>query len=237
MKISPKLHQGTLLKRYKRFLADVTTQTGDTLTVHCPNTGSMRNCLAPGKPCWYSESDNPKRKYPHTLEIVTTDKGHRAGINTSRANPLVSEAISNGVIAQLSHYDTIKAEVKCNIGNSRMDFLLTDSAKDTRDCFVEVKNVTLMEAPGEGFFPDAVSERGAKHIQTLIELAAKGYRAVLIYCVQHTGIETVAPAENIDPHYATLLRQATQNGVEIYAYKAKLTVHNISLLNEIPVRL
>lgn len=235
MKISPKLQQGKLLRRYKRFLADVQTSDGEILTVHCPNTGSMRHCLVPESPCWYSLSDNPKRKYPHTLEIVTAQGGHRAGINTSRANHLVKEALQNGVITELAHYSTIKPEAKCGIGNSRIDFLLTDNPQDTRACFVEVKNVTLMTAKGQGYFPDAVSDRGAKHLMALTELAANGHRAVLLFCVQHHGIESVAPADEIDPNYGKLLRIAANSGVEILAYKAKLSVNNITLTLPLPV--
>lgn len=235
MKITPKLQQGILIRRYKRFLADIRTEDGNTLTVHCPNTGSMRNCLQPEKPCWYSLSDNAKRKYPHTLEIVTASGNHRAGINTGRANHLVKEAITDGTIAELSHYQTIKPETVCGIDNSRMDFLLTDSDQDQRDCFVEVKNVTLMEQKGCGYFPDAVSTRGAKHLRALTELVQQGKRAVLLFCVQHAGITSVAPADHIDPEYGRLLRVAASEGVEILAYQAKLTVTDIRLYRSLPI--
>lgn len=235
MKISPKLERGILLKRYKRFLADIKTSSGEVITVHCPNTGSMRHCLVPNSPCWYSLSDNPKRKYPNTLELVTAEGNYRAGINTGRANHLVKEAIINGTIKELAHYQLIKPEAVCGIDNSRIDFLLSESDADSRECFVEVKNVTLMEAPGEGYFPDSVSDRGAKHLRALSELVNQGKRAVLLFCVQHAGIETVSPADHIDPLYGELLRKASADGVEILAYQARLTVSNIALNRPLPV--
>lgn len=235
MKFKPKFTQGLFVKRYKRFLADVLCEDGSTLTIHCPNTGSMRFCQEPNTPCWWSISDNPKRKYPHTLEIVTTQSGHRAGINTSRSNALVAEAIESNRVVELANYQTLKAEMKSPIDNSRIDFLLSDHTQDSRPCFVEVKNVTLLEHNNQGFFPDAVSERGAKHLRTLTELLDHGYRCVLFFCVQHTGIKSVSPADHIDPTYGRLLREAAAAGVEIIAYTGKVTATEISLTKSLPV--
>ncbi|WP_020208312.1 DNA/RNA nuclease SfsA [Gilvimarinus chinensis] len=228
--------QGTLVRRYKRFLADVITATGEQITIHCPNTGSMRHCISEGSPCWYSYSDSKTRKYPHTWEVATTPIGHLAGINTGRANHLVREALETGVIQPLAGYEALRAEVKYGAENSRIDFLLTGGGPD---CYIEVKNVTLMEEAGQGLFPDAVSSRGTKHLRELMSMVQQGHRAMLLFCVQHTGIETVAPADDIDPLYGKTLREAVAAGVEILAYKALIDPTNslIRLAEPMPVRL
>ena len=211
--------QGRLIRRYKRFLADIETQTGELITIHCPNTGSMRHCIAPGSACWYSTSASKTRKYPHTWEVATTPDGDLAGINTGRANGLVRQAIEDGVITELAGYPDIRAEVKYGHENSRIDFLLQGAGPD---CYVEVKNVTLREAPGQGLFPDAVSTRGTRHLRELQAMVQAGARGVLVFCVQHTGIEWVQPADAIDPEYGRALRQAADAGVEILAYRARI---------------
>ena len=213
------LFPAQLIQRYKRFLADIILPNGETITVHCPNTGSMKNCLQPISPCWYSTSTNAARKYPNTLEIVTTPRGNLAGINTARSNGLVEVAIRAGVIGELQGYDNIRREVTYGNEKSRIDFLLE---RANEKCFVEVKNVTLMEAEGQGLFPDAVSERGTKHLRELMQMVREGHRAVLLYCVQHTGIEWVEPADTIDPLYGKTLREAVVVGVEVIAYCAEL---------------
>ena len=229
------LFPAQLIQRYKRFLADVILPTGETITVHCPNTGSMKNCIHPLSPCWYSTSESIARKYPHTLEIVTTPSGDLAGINTSRSNKLVSDAICNGVISELQGYDNIRAEVTYGNEKSRIDFLLENAGEK---CFVEVKNVTLMENKGQGLFPDAVSERGTKHLRELMHMKRDGHRAVLLYCVQHTGIDWVEPADAIDPLYGKTLREAITAGVEVVAYKAEINTEtsSIRLLKKIKVK-
>lgn len=217
-----------LLKRYKRFLADVRLPDGRELTIHCPNTGSMKNCVLPESPCWYSVSESKTRKYPQTLEVVTTPGGHLAGINTARTNELVEQALREGVIAELRGYQTLRREVVYGSEKSRIDFLLgdrellADKQEGARLCYLEVKNVTLMEAEGEGFFPDAVSERGSKHLRELMLMREQGHRAVLLFCVQHTGIESVRAAAHIDPAYAATLHAARASGVEIIAYGAAI---------------
>lgn len=239
MKFNPPLNEAVLIKRYKRFLADVELEDGSEMTLHCPNTGSMKNCQNPGSRIWYSTSNNPKRKYPSTWEIVAVSKGSLAGINTSRSNTLVKEAIVNGLIKPLQNYQLIRSEVPYGKEKSRIDFLLENDDGEDK-CFVEVKNVTLGNeneegiCSGLGLFPDAVTERGRKHLRELIEIKKK-HRAVLIFCVQHTGINEVQPADTIDPEYGRALRLAISAGVEVYAYKASISDRGISLTEEIPV--
>jgi len=232
VKLDPPLQQAVLLRRYKRFLADIETPSGETFTIHCSNTGSMKNCWVENTPCWYSDSGNPKRKYRHTLEVTTTPEGALAGVNTGRANDLVEEAIARGVVAELAGYDCLRREVRYGDENSRIDLLLQGAAGD---CYVEVKNVTLAEGC-RGLFPDAVSSRGAKHLRELRKLAASGVRAVLFYCVQHTGIETVEAAREIDPAYAGALDEAVAAGVEVLAYRASINADEIALREAIPFR-
>ena len=228
-----------LLKRYKRFMVDVRLADGQVITLHCPNTGSMRNCVLPATQCWYSTSDNPKRKYAHTLEVVTTPGGHLAGVNTGRANTLVQLAIAAGTIDELHGYTSVRREVVYGEEKSRIDFLLEGAAHDPRPCYVEVKSVTLMEAPGQGLFPDAISDRGSKHLRELMAMVQQGYRAVLLFCVQHTGIEWVEPADGIDPVYGKHLRDALAMGVEVIAYQADISpaTAEITLVKKLPVRL
>ena len=231
MKFTPELIPATLLKRYKRFLADVESG-GKQLTVHCPNTGSMQGCIVEGSACWLSKASNPKRKYGFTWELATTATGHLAGINTGRANALVVEAIENGLIGSLGDYCELQTEQKYGGENSRIDILLSTGEEH---CYVEVKSVTLGMVGGLGLFPDAVSQRASKHLRELMKVRALGHRAVLVFCVQHTGIEQVAPAETIDPVYAATLRKAVDSGVEVLAYGADISPNAIALTREVPV--
>ncbi|PIE41321.1 MAG: DNA/RNA nuclease SfsA [Gammaproteobacteria bacterium] len=232
MKFSPPLLKGKLLKRYKRFLADVELPSGEQITIHCPNTGSMKNCNEPGASVWFSDSQNPKRKYQYTWEIVTVaDGAAKAGINTGRANKLVKEAIEQRVIQELQGYDSIRTEVKYGQENSRIDLLLE---KSDEQCFVEIKNATL----GEGdicYFPDAVTERGRKHLRELAAMVEQGHRGVLLFCVQHTGVNQVRPADHIDPAYGETLRQVVHAGVEVLAYQAVINEKEIFLRQPLPV--
>lgn len=236
MEFSPPLQQAVLIRRYKRFLADIRLPSGEETTIHCPNTGAMTRCQVQGSPCWYSVSDNPKRKYPYTWEIASTPDGHMAGVNTGRANALVEEGIRNGVITPLQGYAELRREVRYGEENSRIDFLLTagPEAQD-QPCYVEVKSVTLGMDNGQGLFPDAVSQRGTKHLRELIAMVKEGYRAVLLFCVQHTGIEQVSPADDIDPLYGQTLRQAVAEGVEVMAYQAEISPQRIKLVKALPV--
>ncbi len=242
MNFDPPLQPATLIRRYKRFLADIELPSGELTTIHCANTGSMKNCIVENSPCWYSTSSNPKRKYPFTWELATTPDGHIAGINTSRANYLVLEGIESGVIRELQGYAQCRSEVRYGKENSRIDFLLSDESIDditTRKpiCYVEVKNVTLGMGNGLGQFPDSVSQRASKHLRELIGMVRDTHRAVLVFCVQHSGIERVSPAEEIDPEYAAMLRKAVDEGVEVLAYGASMNQHEIVLNRKLTIEL
>jgi len=234
MEYSPGLQSATLIKRYKRFLADVITPEGRTLTLHCANTGAMTGCATPGDTVWYSTSDSPTRKYPHSWELTETQEGDWICVNTLRANTLVREALDAKKIAELSGYSSLLPEVKYGTENSRIDFLL--QAEGCRSCYIEVKSVTLLQQ-GKGYFPDAVTARGQKHLRELTQIAQSGQRAVLFFAVLHSGIEDVAPARHIDARYAELLLQARQNGVELLCYKAQLSPQGISLNRPLVVEL
>lgn len=231
MKIDPPLEQATLLKRYKRFLADIRLDNGEEMTIHCPNTGSMKNCWAPETPCWFSRSNDPKRKLPGTLEITTTPDGFLTGVNTGRPNYLVREAVENGVIRELQGYPNIRSEVKYGAENSRIDLLLSDGE---RQCYVEVKNTTLGVGDGRVLFPDAVTTRGAKHLRELMAMVDLGHRAVLVFCVQHSGAESAGPADDIDPEYGRTLREAMAAGVEVLAYSCRLSPDEIAIERPLP---
>jgi sugar fermentation stimulation protein A len=213
------LKPAILIRRYKRFLADIELESGEVTTIHCPNTGSMKNCQPTGSRVWYSTSDNPKRKYAHTWEIVEVDGSHLVGINTGLANKLVLEALQQNVLPEFSGYELIRSEVAYGEQRSRIDILLQESSlAGQNDCYIEVKNVSLGMGDGLGLFPDAVTTRGQKHLQELMGMREQGYRAVLLFCVQHTGISRLSPADGIDPEYGRLLRQAAAAGVEVLAY-------------------
>ncbi|MFT6342958.1 MAG: sugar fermentation stimulation protein A [Paraglaciecola sp.] len=229
MQFSSPLIQGTLIKRYKRFLADVQLTDGSIVIAHCPNTGAMTGCAEPGWQVWLSPSDNPKRKLSYTWEVVLTDQHHWIGINTQKANVLVKEAIQQNKISELLGYKTLQAEVKFGEENSRIDFLLTDPEKD--DCYVEVKSVTLLQEDtlqgSAGYFPDAKTLRGQKHLRELSHISSQGKRAVLFFCVQHSGIKSVQIATHIDPDYAKELKEAMLNGVQILCYGCDINSEKI----------
>jgi len=227
MKIAPPLFPATFEKRYKRFFADVRTPSGELLTLHCPNTGSMKNCLVEGSPCWYSLSDNPKRKLPGTLEIVTSSQGNLAGVNTSRPNYLVREVIEADLVPELQGYSQIRTEVRYGEEKSRIDLLLED--RSLGQCYVEVKNVTLDMGDGLATFPDAVTSRGTKHLRELMAMVAAGHRAVLFFCVQLTGVQRMVVAAEIDPGYAATLSEAVAAGVEVIAWRASIGADQIVL--------
>ena len=240
MQLQKKLQEGVLLKRYKRFLADITNQEGESITIHCPNTGSMKNCQEPGSRIWYSDSENPKRKYACTWELVEVESKHIVGINTGLANKLVREAIASNRIEELMAYKSLRTEVAYGEQKSRIDLLLEGTAKDPDAmCYVEVKNVSLGLGDGLGSFPDAVTTRGQKHLQELLHMHSLGHRAVLLFCVQHSGIQRIIPADNIDPEYGRLLREVVSKGVEVIAYRADFDVQNsrVTLREKVPVLL
>ncbi|KFK92504.1 MULTISPECIES: DNA/RNA nuclease SfsA [unclassified Serratia (in: enterobacteria)] len=231
MIFTPPLRPATLIKRYKRFLADAITPEGETFTLHCANTGAMTGCATPGDTLWYSTSDNAKRKYAHSWELTQTQQGDWICVNTLRANALVHEAIEQNIINELSGYNRISSEVRYGGENSRIDLLL--QAENRVNCYIEVKSVTLLQHE-RGYFPDAVTLRGQKHLRELQSVVENGQRAVLFFAVLHTGIDQVAPAEHIDPRYAALLAQAQQAGVEIICYGATLSPDGISLCGKLP---
>ena len=206
----PPLIEGELIKRYKRFLADVTLDSGEVVTAHCPNSGSMRGCAIPGSRVWLSESDNPKRKLKYTWELAQVP-GSRIGINTQIPNKLVKTAIETGQIEELAEFTRVKSEVKTS-EHTRLDLAI--EAEDGRKGYVEIKNCTLVEE-GIAMFPDAVTTRGQKHLDELVRLAAEGYRAVIFYLIQRTDAQVFTPAAAIDPVYAEKLKFARDNGVEI----------------------
>ncbi|MDP4918337.1 MAG: DNA/RNA nuclease SfsA [Haliea sp.] len=228
MEFGPLL-EGRLLRRYKRFLADVELLSGEVITVHCPNTGAMTGCAAPGVRVWLSQSTNSKRKYPHTWELVETAAG-LACIHSARANQVVKEALQSGVIPGLDAYPKLATEVKY-AGDSRADLLLSGPAGRV---FVEVKSVTLCVDGGQGLFPDAVSERGRKHLQALSEALDEHTRSVLLFCVLHSGIERVSSAGDIDPAYREALLQAQHAGVEVLAWQAEVAPAALQLVRPLP---
>jgi len=238
MKFPNPLIEAKLIKRYKRFLTDVILPDGSEITVHCPNTGSMKRCMPENARIWISDSQNEKRKYRHTWELVEIDNQHLACINTGLPNKLVKEAIDNGVIEELQGYQNIKAEVKYGEA-SRIDWLLSNNEGKAL-CYVEVKNATLLEESelgegGHGYFPDAVTERGRKHLYELANMVKQGHRAVLCFCVSHTGIKKVSPAAHIDEKYTQALKEVMAQGVEVIAYRAEITPEEIELTQKVPV--
>lgn len=235
MHFSPPLQKATLVKRYKRFLADVVQSDGSMITIHCANTGAMTGCAEAGSTVWYTTSDNPKRKYPNSWELTETQQGDWICVNTARANGLVVEAILANRITQLQGYDQLDTEVPYGHENSRIDILLKSDSQP--NCFIEVKSVTLLDEfqgdKGQGYFPDAVTLRGQKHLRELADVAKNGNRAILFFAVLHSGIEKVAPALHIDANYSQLLKAAQEAGVEVLCYKASLSKHEIQMISEV----
>ena len=231
MRFASRLVEGRLIRRYKRFLADIQLPAG-VITAACPNTGSMLGCCEPGSRVWLSESDRATRKYRHTWEIVEVGRV-LVGINTGLPNALVAEAIGAGAIPELAGYASLRREVAFGEERSRVDLLLEDPKREP--CYVEVKNVTAAVAKGVALFPDAVSDRGAKHLRELMRLKAAGLRPVQLYCVQRGDVREVRPADAIDPEYGRTLRRALETGVEVMAYRAKVTPREIRLEERIPV--
>jgi len=231
MRFPAPLLEGRLLRRYQRFLADVDTAAG-ILTAHCPNTGSMQGCAEPGMRVWLSPATNPARKLAWTWELVEALPGVVVGMHTGRSNALVREAIEAGRVPELAGYATIRPEVKYGEG-SRIDLLLT--APGRPDCYVEVKNVTAAVAGRIGYFPDAVTTRGTKHLREMSAMVASGHRAVLVFCVQRGDVEGVRPADHIDPVYGRTLREALAAGVEVIALGATVSPAGIELERRLAV--
>ncbi len=232
MQFAVPLVEGLLVQRYQRFLADVSLTDGRVVTAHCPNTGSMLGCKTPGSRVWLSPADNPARKLQWTWELVEVAPGVTVGVHTGRSNSLVREAIEAGRVPELAGYTRIRPEVKYGEG-SRIDLLL--QAQGRPDCYVEVKNVTAAVEGRIGYFPDAVTTRGAKHLREMSAMVAAGHRAVLVFCVQRTDVDGVRPADHIDPDYGRALRHALAAGVEVLALGARLDPHGIELVRRLVV--
>jgi sugar fermentation stimulation protein A len=229
MKFPVPLLRGRLVKRYKRFLADVILDTGEEVTTTCPNTGSMMGLLSPGATVWLSQSDSPTRKYKHTWELVEAVFGdHReiVGINTNHPNKLVTEAIEGGRIKELKGYGSLRREVKYG-QNSRIDILLEDAKKGL--CYVEIKNVHMMREAGRAEFPDSVTERGAKHLAEMSDMVASGHRAVMLYLIQMSSPASFELARDIDPKYGAAFDKARAAGVEAMAYRCRLSPEEIAV--------
>jgi sugar fermentation stimulation protein A len=235
MRFPAPLIPATLIRRYKRFLTDVVLPSGETVTAHCANPGSMIGLLPPGARVWLSRSDNPKRKLSHSWELVEVDLGSGAelvGINTSLPNALAAEAIAAGGIPELAGYAGVRREVKYG-QSSRVDFLLECPGRPP--CYVEVKNVHLMRAPGLAEFPDAVTKRGAKHLVELADMVAAGHRAVMLFLVQIGSAQRFKLARDIDPAYGRAYDAARQRGVEAIARRCRLSQDGIEVAEAIPI--
>ena len=231
MKFRATLVEGRLIRRYKRFLADVQLA-GGVITAACPNTGSMMGCAEAGNRVWLSQSDSATRKYRHTWELVEVGNT-LVGINTALPNALVHEAIEGGAIPELAGYASIRREVPFGEERSRVDLVLEASGR--APCYVEVKNVTAAVTQGVALFPDCVSDRGSRHLRELIRVKAAGLRPVQLYCVQRGDVKEVRPADGIDVEYGRMLREAIAAGVEVLAYRAKVTPDEVRLEKRIPV--
>lgn len=216
MKYPEPLLKAKLIKRYKRFLADVILDDGTEMTIHTANTGSMNGCAIPGSTIWISNSHNPKRKYLYSWELSSTEHGKLIGINTILANKLAKEAIEKGFISELNDVSEIATEVPYGAEKSRIDLLVRQ--KNAQKCYVEVKNVTASFEQGVAAFPDAVTARGTKHLRELELMVQQGHRAIILYCVQREDIHMVRAAQEIDPVYAQTLKEVAEKGVEVLAY-------------------
>jgi sugar fermentation stimulation protein A len=235
MQFGAPLIPAILVRRYKRFLADVILPSGEILTVHCANPGAMTGLNAPGARVWLSKSGNSKRKLAHSWELVETDFGAGAelvGINTGLPNALVAEAIAGARIAELTGYETARREVKYGKA-SRVDFLLEQPGRPR--CYLEVKNVHLMRRPGLAEFPDAVTRRGTRHLFELSDMVGSGARAVMLFVVQIGSAERFSLARDIDPAYGQAFDKARAAGVEALAYRCGIASTGIAIADPIPL--
>ena len=233
MKYDKTLVSATLVKRYKRFLADVILQNGEEITVHCANTGAMTGCAEPESKVWLYNSENPKRKYIYSWELVElVNPSGFICINTARPNQIVEQGLLAKTVPELAEYNAVRREVKYGEG-SRVDFLL--SQEGLCDVYLEVKSVTLHLKGDLGAFPDAVTTRGQKHLKELMAIKRSGARAVLLFCVMHSRIQKVTVAEHIDPKYAALLKEAIDEGVEVYCYSVEMSQQELLMKRELPL--
>lgn len=229
MRIESPLLRGKLLRRYKRFLADIELPGGEVITAHCPNTGSLLGCTPEGAAAVLRDSENPERKLRYTWQAVKVD-GAWVNVDTSLPNGIVAEAIDAGEVAELTGYDSLRREVKYG-KNSRIDILLE---RGDERCFVEVKSTTLA-ADGLARFPDAVTARGLKHLEELAAQAAEGDRAVIFFLVARDDVERFAPADEIDPEYGKALRRVMNAGVEALAYTTIVKPEKLEIARRLPI--
>jgi sugar fermentation stimulation protein A len=232
---------GKLIQRYKRFLSDIEItsppeRAGEVVTAHCANTGSMTNCKDDGAKVWLFDSQNPKRKLPLSWEWVEVEGQYKACINTARANQLVKEALLNNVISEVQLNSPAQLKTEPKVDEGRLDFLISSETSDLLT-YIEVKSVTLLGEDNIGYFPDAVTARGLKHIEVLMRLKAEGQRSILFFCVPHQGIQQVKVAEHVDPAYAKKLREAIQAGVEVLAYQVEFKTQGMELKTPIAVNI
>lgn len=234
MRFDPPLIPGTFIRRYKRFFADVRLADGRVVTAHCPNTGAMSTCQKPGWPVLLRPATDPRRRLAYTWELVHNGRCWIC-VNTQQANRLVARALEAGIVRELSDEyppgrTVLRREVAWPGGGGRSDFMLAGR----RDCYVEVKSVTLKQG-GVLLFPDAPSERGRRHLRALMDVAARGQRAVLLFLAQRSDGRVVRAARSIDPEYAELLLRAQRAGVEVLAYQTKITRHSMRVARRIEV--
>ena len=235
MRFPAPLVSATLIRRYKRFLADVRLASGEELTVHVANPGAMTGLAAAGARVWLSKSPNPKRKLAYSWELVEVDFGggiELVGVNTGHPNALIAEALAAGLIPELAGYASVRREVRYG-RNSRVDLLLEDPVRPP--CYVEIKNVHLMRRQGLAEFPDAVTARGAKHLDELAAMVAAGHRAVMLFLIQIGSAERFALASDIDPAYAAAFARARAAGVEAFAYRCAIAADAIVLAGAVPI--
>lgn len=226
----PQLIFGTLIKRYKRFLADIRLSDGTKVTAHCPNSGSMTGCSTPGRPVYISFHSSPKRKLPYTWELIDMETS-LVGVNTMVPNRLVAETINKKEIKELRTFDTLRREVRVG-ERSRLDLKLEKAGAPS--CYIEIKNCTLVESR-RALFPDAVTIRGQKHLGELAGLVEKGNRCVMFFLIQRMDATSFAPADHIDPVYGEKLRWAAAKGVELIAYDVKIDLKQIRIHRKLPI--
>ena len=223
MKFSKRLIKGKLIKRYKRFFADINIK-NEIITAHCPNTGSMMGLLDQNNEVWISKNNNPKRKLKYTLEIIKA-KDNLVGVNTHLANKIVYEGLSNNLINEFMNSDSIKPEVYYN-KNTRFDFLVN---KNDQNHYIEVKNVTLFRTNNISEFPDAVTSRGSKHLKTLVDAIKKGYKTYVLFLVQIQNVENFQIAKDIDKIYYKNYLLAKKDGVQFLAYRCNIDTNSITI--------